>query len=286
MDKPLYFDEMREPDGKVRDAYAAIEQVADDDAAGTGGEPAGGSRAVLPPHRHHLQRLRRRAGRRADHPLRHHPARADVDGMAQARPRPRAAREGAERLHQGRLWRPGDRRGGHRARGADPAEPGIPARDDAHPRRPATSTSTSPASTSSASMPTRSMCSRTMPARHPGVSYMLENREATMRLLPDLFGQHRVAAGRQLSRTCCSQRCVRWRRAAASARADRRAADAGPVQLGLLRALVPGRQDGRRAGRGPRPAWCATTSSTCARPRGRSASMSSIAASTMNFSIR
>ena len=34
---------------------------------------------------------------------------------------------------------------------------------------------------------------RTMPARPSGVSYMLENREVTMRLMPDLFARHRVA---------------------------------------------------------------------------------------------
>ena len=36
-------------------------------------------------------------------------------------------------------------------------------------------------------------------------------------------------------------------------RAQRRAADAGPFQLGLLRACLPGRRDGHRAGRGLRP---------------------------------
>ncbi len=36
-------------------------------------------------------------------------------------------------------------------------------------------------------------------------------------------------------------------------RADRGAADAGRLQLRLLRALLPGRQAGHRAGRGPRP---------------------------------
>ena len=32
-----------------------------------------------------------------------------------------------------------------------------------------------------------------MPARRPGVSYMLENREVMMRLFPELFARHRVA---------------------------------------------------------------------------------------------
>ena len=32
-----------------------------------------------------------------------------------------------------------------------------------------------------------------MPARHPGVSYMLENREIMMRLFPELFSRHHIA---------------------------------------------------------------------------------------------
>ena len=55
-------------------------------------------------------------------------------------------------------------------------------------------------------------------------------------------------------------------------RADGRAADARRLQLRLLRALVPRRQARRRAGRGPRPVRATTASSTCARPRARSAS--------------
>ena len=90
-------------------------------------------------------------------------------------------------------------------------------------------------------------------ARTPsGVSYMLENREAMMRLLPELFGQLRIApVDNYPDDLLKTLRSVAPR--AASRRADGGAADARPVQLGLLRALLPGRQDGRGAGRGPRP---------------------------------
>ena len=52
---------------------------------------------------------------------------------------------------------------------------------------------------------------------------------------------------------------------------DRGAADPGFVQLGLLRARLPRPADGHRAGRGPRPAACATTPCTCAPPAACSA---------------
>ena len=89
-------------------------------------------------------------------------------------------------------------------------------------------------------------------ARTPsGVSYMLENREIMMRLFPDLFARHRVAPVEnypdELLATLKSVAPV-----TAAVRADRRAADARHLQLGLLRALVPGRQARHRAGRGTR----------------------------------
>ena len=88
-------------------------------------------------------------------------------------------------------------------------------------------------------------------ARTPsGVSYMLENREAMLRLCPELFDLlpvrpvdtypdllldtlHSVAPQRR-------------------APAGLRAADPGPLQFGLLRAQLPRRQYGHRAGRGLR----------------------------------
>ena len=78
-------------------------------------------------------------------------------------------------------------------------------------------------------------------------------------------------AGRELSRRTAGDAEIGGA-ALRHARSDRRAADARRLQLGLLRALVPRRQARHRAGRGPRPASSRTTSSTCARPRARSAS--------------
>ena len=90
-------------------------------------------------------------------------------------------------------------------------------------------------------------------ARTPsGVSYMLENREVTMRLLPDLFARHRVAPVDDYPDAAARLPAL-GRAAAGSRRGDDRDLDAGAVQFRLLRALVPRRQARRRTGRGPRP---------------------------------
>ncbi|VFU09497.1 protein of unknown function [Methylocella tundrae] len=84
-----------------------------------------------------------------------------------------------------------------------------------------------------------------------GVSYMLENREVMMRLMPDLFAEHRVAPRRELSRRAAGGAALR--RSARERRAiDHRSPDARPLQLGLLRTFVSGRQARRRARRGTR----------------------------------
>ena len=89
-----------------------------------------------------------------------------------------------------------------------------------------------------------------------------------MRLFPELFARHRVAPVENYpDELLATLRSVAPRSARRDP--DRRAADARHLQLGLLRALVPGRQARRRAGRGPRPLRARTTSSTCARPRAR-----------------
>ena len=85
-----------------------------------------------------------------------------------------------------------------------------------------------------------------------GVSYMLEDREAMMQLAPDLFQRIKVAPvenyPENLRRTLESVAP-----AGASGVAQSRGADAGHLQLGLFRALVPRRPDGRRAVRGAGP---------------------------------
>ena len=71
---------------------------------------------VVPPHRHHLRRLRQREARRAAHPLRHHPAHHLGRRVAAAHSRHRAARARAQRLHVRHLSPPGD----HQGRAASP----------------------------------------------------------------------------------------------------------------------------------------------------------------------
>ena len=81
-----------------------------------------------------------------------------------------------------------------------------------------------------------------------GVSYMLENREAMLRLMPELVSSHRIAPishyPEELFETLRSVAPDELPR-----RADGRAADARRLQQRLLRALVPGRRDGGRARR-------------------------------------
>ena len=89
-------------------------------------------------------------------------------------------------------------------------------------------------------------------ARTPsGVSYMLENREIMLRLFPELFARHRVAPVENYPDELLAT--LKSVAPATSSEPDRRAAHARRLQLGLLRALVPGRQARRRAGRRPRP---------------------------------
>ena len=89
-------------------------------------------------------------------------------------------------------------------------------------------------------------------ARTPsGVSYMLENREIMMRLFPELFSRAPRRAGGELSRRTAGHAEIA-RAGFRVRRSDRRAADPRRLQLGLLRAFVPGRQARHRSGRGPR----------------------------------
>ena len=79
-----------------------------------------------------------------------------------------------------------------------------------------------------------------------GVSYMLEDRKMMMRLFPELFARTGRARG-ALSRPAAGN--LARGGAGRRERADRRRADAGHVQLRLLRARLPGAADGRRARR-------------------------------------
>ncbi len=84
-----------------------------------------------------------------------------------------------------------------------------------------------------------------------GISYVLENRATLTRVLPLAFAQHRVRPVSPLSGVAADG--APQRRTGGRGQPARRRADAGRVQLGLLRARVPRAPDGRRARRGPRP---------------------------------
>ena len=84
-----------------------------------------------------------------------------------------------------------------------------------------------------------------------GISYVLENRVAMTRLVPELFAQYRVRPVDHYP-----QLLLAALRAVAPSAEDEATVvvwTPGPVQLRLLRARLPRAPDGRRAGRGVRP---------------------------------
>ncbi len=99
-----------------------------------------------------------------------------------------------------------------------------------------------------------------------GVSYVLQNRVVMKRTFPQIFEASHVRPvvdypSRLLS--TLEHLAPAWRRIP-----DGRRADAGRLQLGLLRAFVPGSTNGRRIGRRPRSGRSRRVSSTCGRPKG------------------
>ena len=110
-------------------------------------------------------------------------------------------------------------------------------------------------------------------ARTPsGVSYMLENREIMMRLFPELFSRHRIAPVENYpDELLATLKSVAP--SAASRDPNVVLADARRIQLRLLRAFVPCRQARRRAGRRAAISSSRTRSSTCARRKVRSGLM-------------
>ena len=84
-----------------------------------------------------------------------------------------------------------------------------------------------------------------------GVSYMLSSRKVMKQIFPALFRKYGVRPIEQYSQVLLST----LRSLAPDGRddPDDRPADAGRLQLGLLRARVPGAPDGHRAGRRARP---------------------------------
>ena len=84
-----------------------------------------------------------------------------------------------------------------------------------------------------------------------GVSYLVENRRVLKRTWPQIFHDVRRPPGRGVPAGPAGG--AARDRAADRRRADRRGAHAGRLQLGLLRARLPGQGDGRRAGAGLGP---------------------------------
>ena len=86
-----------------------------------------------------------------------------------------------------------------------------------------------------------------------GVSYMLENREVMMRLFPELFARHTIAAGRATTGGAAGDAALGGagasRRRADGRGADARAATTAPITSTAFLADA----DGRRAGRGRGP---------------------------------
>ena len=84
-----------------------------------------------------------------------------------------------------------------------------------------------------------------------GVSYMLSSRKVMKQIFPALFRKYGVRPIEQYSQALLST--LRALAPDGRGRSDDRAADARRVQLGLLRARLPGAADGHRAGRRARP---------------------------------
>ena len=85
-----------------------------------------------------------------------------------------------------------------------------------------------------------------------GVSYMLENRDLMKRTFPQVFEGLRVRPVVEYP-SLLLETLQSIAPAGVAGQAGGGAADAGHVQLGLLRAQLSGAADGHPAGRGPRP---------------------------------
>ena len=85
-----------------------------------------------------------------------------------------------------------------------------------------------------------------------GVSYVLENRQLMKQTFPQVFERLAIRPVDDYREPAAATRCSTLAPGRVAVAARRRA-DAGHLQLGLLRALVPGPADGHRAGRRPRP---------------------------------
>ena len=246
------FDEMNGTDGLTRPAYRELGRLArPGPARHPAAAPARGGTPV-PPHRHHLRGLRRGGGDRAADPVRHHPAHPRGQRMGR---RSSAASSSAPRrsTSTSRTSTPSARCCAPASCPEDLVFQNPVFRPEMNGQRVPHDIYVFIAGIDIVRVDADTFYVLEDNARTPsGVSYMLENREIMLRLFPDLFARHRVAPVEnypdELLATLQLGRAGHRRR-----RADRRAAHARHLQLGLLRALVPRRQARHRAGRGPRP---------------------------------
>ncbi len=93
-----------------------------------------------------------------------------------------------------------------------------------------------------------------------GVSYVIENRVVMTRLMPDSDARDRACAASSAIPADLLQ-CLMELAPNGKSQSDHRAAHAGPVQFGVLRARVPFAADGHRAGR-RRATWSASIASS------------------------
>ena len=184
---------------------------------------------------------------------------AERVGAHRGRPDPAAAR--AQPVHRRPLRRPADRRR-RRLPGRAARRLGqLPARVRRRRTRRSASGPTSAAATSSATPTARCTCSRTTCGCRPACRYMLENRGdhqagVRRRCSTDQTSSRSTATPTQLLPSCSPSLAPDG-----VDRPDRRRADAGHLQLGLLRARVPRPADGRPAGRGR--ATCSSADDDC-----------------------
>ena len=243
------FDEMNGTGDGVRVPYQAVSewlgaQKLDDlkQKVARGGDD-------VPANRHHLRRLRQRRGRRAPHPLRHHPTHHRSGRMAPSHGRHRAARARAQRVHVRHLPPPGDHQGREGSRGAGRRQLGVRSGDD---RRRAAARHLQPHHRHRHRAHQRERFLRARGQYAHALGRLVHAREPRNddAHVPRPVCQEQGGAGRELSGALAQDAGKRGAQGARP-RADHRAADARPIQQRLLRALVPRRPDGCRARRGP-----------------------------------
>ena len=244
------YDEMFAGHGEARPQYAEIWARLQKMRSGAPARASGGRRRRLPSSGHHVHRLRQERRDRAHLPLRPHPAHHHRGGVAGRRARPDAAAHGAQPVPPGSLLRRAGPRRRHRASPPRLQLQALPPRDAGRAgaaRRLRRRGRHRPRAAARRDV----RGARGQPARAERRELHAEQPAGDQAHFPDAVQSLRRAAGRSVRQSLLAT--LRGARASALARSARRAADAGHLQLGLLRAHLPGAADGHRAGRRPRP---------------------------------